>query len=322
MKPIVYLADTIPEAALELLRNQTTLFYAKELETKKREEILREAAGILIPATVRIDAAFLDAAPQLRVVSTRSVGYDHLDIVEMKRRGVIGTHTPDVLSASVAELTIALLLSAARRVCECDAKIRSGGWKQNMPEDAFFGLDLAGRTLGLVGMGRIAVEVARRAKAGFGMDLIYHARHAKPEVERTLGAVRMGLRELLKQADFVVVLAALTEETRSIIGASELALMKPSAILVNTGRGALVDEAALTAALRERKIRGAGLDVFEREPLPENSPLLSLDNVVLTPHIASATARTRLEMSMLAARNLVNALYGKPIPALIPEFRL
>ena len=271
-----------------------------------------ERAQGLIGMYGRVDAALIARAPRLEALSTVSVGYDAIDLEALNARGIMLTNTPDVLTETTADTAFMLILGVARRVAELAQWLKDGHWMRPVGA-AQYGVDVHGKTLGIVGMGRIGAAVARRAALGFGMRVLYTARSAKPELERELelGAQRCELDELLRQSDFVCVLAPLTAQTRHLIGARELALMKPAAFLVNAARGAIVDERALIAALERRQIAGAGLDVFEREPLPPDSPLLAMPNVLALPHIGSATRETRHAMELCAARNLIDALAGR-----------
>ena len=264
----------------------------------------------LLGASLRLDASLLDLAPQLEVVSSVSVGVDNYDVAELSRRGVMLTNTPDVLTETTADTGFALILATARRVVELANWVRDGHWQANLGP-AHFGSDVHGKTLGIVGMGRIGEALARRAAAGFGMRVLYHSQRPKPQVEARHAARQCSLDELLQQADFVCLTVPLSASTEGLIGARELALMKPEGILVNISRGRVVDEQALIEALRARRIRGAGLDVFVQEPLSADSPLLQLDNVVATPHIGSATEETRQAMARCAVDNLLSALAGE-----------
>lgn len=272
----------------------------------------------LLGASLRVDASLLDLAPQLEVIASVSVGVDNYDIAELSRRRVMLTNTPDVLTETTADTGFALILATARRVVELANWVRDGRWQASLGP-AHFGSDVHGKTLGIVGMGRIGEALARRAAAGFGMRVLYHNRRARPEVEARHGARQCSLDELLQQADFVCLTVPLSAGTEGLIGVRELALMRPEAILVNISRGRVVDEAALVEALRERRIRGAGLDVFVQEPLPLDSPLLQLDNVVATPHIGSATEETREAMARCAVDNLLSALAGERPANLVNE---
>ncbi len=280
-------------------------------------DVLPGAHGLL-GASLRVDAGLLDLAPRLEVVSSVSVGVDNYDIPELTRRGVLLTNTPDVLTETTADTGFALILATARRVVELADWVRTGHWQANLGP-AHFGNDVHGKTLGIVGMGRIGEALARRGAAGFGMRVVYHNRRPRPEVEARYGARYLGLDELLAQADFVCLTVPLSADTEGLLGARELALMKREAILINIARGPVVDELALIEALGQRRIRGAGLDVFVREPLPMDSPLLRLDNVVVTPHIGSATHETREAMARCAVENLLSALAGERPANLVNE---
>ncbi|SMG02500.1 NAD(P)-dependent oxidoreductase [Burkholderia singularis] len=272
-------------------------------------QALGDAEGAL-GASLKITPALLERAPRLRAWSTISVGFDNFDVDDLTRRGIVLAHTPDVLTESTADTVFALMLASARRVVELAEFVKAGNWRQSIGE-ALYGTDVHGKTLGIIGLGRIGAAVARRAALGFQMPVLYTNRSANPDAQARYGARRVELDTLLAQADFVCVQVPLTDETRHLIGARELAMMKRSAILVNASRGPVVDEAALAAALAAGTIRAAGLDVFEREPLAADSPLLALPNVVALPHIGSATHETRHAMARCAAENLIAALDGK-----------
>ncbi|HEY0878448.1 MAG TPA: D-glycerate dehydrogenase [Zeimonas sp.] len=278
-----------------------------------REELLRRAAdrdALFVVGSDRIDRALLDACPRLKIVATGTVGYNHIDVAACAERGIAVTNTPDVLTEATADLGWALLMAAARRLSETERWLREGRWN-SWAFDQFLGADVHGATLGIVGMGRIGSAIARRAR-GFSMQVLYHNRSRAPN-ETELGARRVGLDELLRSADHVVLVVPYTPETHHLIGARELASMKPGAVLVNIARGGIVDDKALARALRTGPIGAAGLDVYENEPKVEPA-LLELSNVVLTPHIGSATRSSRLGMAMLAADNLVAWASGRPLP--------
>jgi gluconate 2-dehydrogenase len=240
----------------------------------------------------------------------------------MSERGVIGTHTPFVLDDTVADLVFALMLAAARRVPELDAQVKQGKWGEpGCGGETHYGMDVHHATIGIVGMGRIGEAVARRASLGFGMNVLYSGRSRKPVAEQAFGAQFRTLEQLLEQADFVVVLAPFTPETANMIRAEHFARMKPTAVFINASRGQLVDEEALEAALRSRQIFAAGLDVYRHEPVKAGHPLLSLPNVVTLPHIGSATAKTRYEMAMTAANNLVGGLLNDRPIHIVPELQ-
>jgi glyoxylate reductase len=284
-----------------------------------RAELLEKVDGadaLLCSPHDRIDAEVFNRAGRLRVVSTFSVGFDHIDVAEATRRGIYVTHTPDVLSGAVADIAWGLLLAASRHIVTGDRYVREGLWKPDSNLSFMIGHDFQGKTLGIVGLGRIGTEVARRGK-GFGMKILYFSRSRKQTLEAELGAERVDLDELLSGSDYVSVSLALNDMSRRIIGQRELSLMRKTAILVNTSRGAVIDESALAAALKDGRIAGAGLDVFEREPLSRDSPLLGLDNIVLLPHVASATVETRNRMAILAAQNIIDILSGRLPRALV-----
>jgi len=285
------------------------------------QEFRRRAAdkdGLLISGADRIDGPLLDAAPRLRVVCNVAVGYNNIDLDACTARGVLATNTPGVLDETTADLTWALLMAAARRLPAAERFLRAGQW-QGWKGDAFLGMDVHHATLGIIGLGRIGQAVARRAR-GFSMKVLYHNRHRLPRpVEQELGATHVTFARLLRESDFISLNLPYSRAAHHLIGAKEIARMKPGAVLVNAARGGLVDDAALIAALRSRRIAAAGLDVFENEP-ELNPGFLELDNVVLAPHIGSATRATRLAMFQLAQKNLVAALAGKRPPSLLnPE---
>jgi gluconate 2-dehydrogenase len=318
----VYLAKPLPREVEQVLAERCEVRKWEGEDPIGYERLKREigdAEGLII-AGGRIDAELLEHAPKLRAVSTISVGYDHLDIAAMKARGVIGTHTPYVLDDTVADLVFGLMLAAARRIPELDRLVKNGGWKKG-DDRALFGVDVHHATLGIIGMGRIGEKIAKRAKFGFDMKVLYHNRSRRPEAEKRYGAEYRSLDDLLAESDFVVVMVSLTPETERFIRAEHFARMKNSAIFINASRGKVVDEPALIEALRQGRIRAAGLDVFASEPVDPSHPLLNMDNVVTLPHIGSATYATRFDMAMLAARNLLAALDGETPPNLIPEFR-
>jgi glyoxylate reductase len=310
---IFALTNRLPERAVELLREAGEVRAAERETAIPRKDLLELVAGaeaILTLLGDRVDAELLDAAgPQLRCVANVAVGYDNVDLAAAAGRGVVVTNTPGVLDDATADLTLALILAASRRVVEGDRLVRSGrAWKWGM--HFMLGSGLQGRLLGIVGLGGIGRKVAQRARA-FGMRIAYHSRHgARAEVEAELEAERMPFERLLAEADVLSLHCPLTSETHHLIGPAELAAMKPSAILVNTARGPVVDEGALAAALEEGRIAAAGLDVYEREPHVERR-LPELDNVVLSPHLGSATVETRSAMAELAARNAISVLSGQ-----------
>lgn len=276
------------------------------------ERALVNADALVCLLTDRVDAGILSVASTLRVVANVAAGHDNIDVAAAKRAGVAVTNTPDVLTAATADLTMALLLAVARRVPEGDAHVRAGLYTEWTLEPPQTGLDVSGAAIGIVGLGRIGQAVARRAARGFDMPVVYAARRPAPAgLEREFGARRLPVDELLETSDFVTLHVPLTPQTRHLIDAAALARMKPTAVLVNTSRGALVDEAALVRALRDGVIAGAGLDVYEDEPRVHPGLLEQHRQVVLLPHIGSATRRTRRAMAMFAATSVVDVLVGR-----------
>ena len=270
-----------------------------------------ETDAIVCLTGVKVDAALLDRAPKLRVVSNVAMGYDNIDVAACTDRGVVATNTPDVLTEATADIAWALLLAAARRVTEGDRFVRSGNWSR-WDWTAFRGADVHGRTLGILGAGRIGQATGHRA-VGFSMQVLYTSRQRRLLFEHTTQARRVDLKTLLRESDFLSIHVPLTKETRHLIGAKELARMKPGAILINTARGPVVDEAALVKALKSGKLAAAGLDVFEHEP-KIHPGLLKLENVALLPHVGSATESARRRMVETALRNCLAALKGEMPP--------
>jgi phosphogluconate 2-dehydrogenase len=272
-------------------------------------DALPRAQGLL-GASLKLDAQLLDLAPNLEAIASVSVGVDNYDIDYLTERRILLSNTPDVLTETTADTGFALILATARRVVELANMVRAGQWQRNIGP-AHFGTDVHGKTLGIIGMGRIGEALAQRGHFGFGMPVIYHSHSPKPAVEQRFNAQYRSMTELLQQADFICLTLPLTAETEGLIGAEEFALMRPESIFINISRGKVVDETALIQALRTRQIRAAGLDVFEREPLQTDSPLLTLNNVVATPHMGSATNETREAMARCAVDNLLMALAGE-----------
>jgi glyoxylate reductase len=303
----VLVTREIPDAGLSVLEGFDVTVLSESPPV--REELLEAvsgAAGILATVTEKIDAELMDAAgDNLKVVANMAVGYDNVDLEAANERGVVVTNTPEVLNETTADTAFMLMLAAARRLGEAERLLRSGGWDAWGPKQ-LTGPDVWGKTLGIVGFGRIGQALARRAK-GFDMDLAYHDQYRNEDAERELGARYVELEELLRTSDFVSIHTPLTPETTHLIGAEELTNMKSEAVLVNTSRGPVVDEAALAGALAERRIFAAGLDVYEEEP-EVHPKLLELENVVLAPHIGSASIETRDKMAALAAENLAAVL--------------
>ena len=275
-------------------------------------EKLADADGTVINIMDRVDAALLEAAPRLRVISQLAAGLDNVDLSECTKRGIPVGSTPGILSKAVADHGFAMLLSAARRVVESDKWVRENNWKLQFHPTYWLGAEVQGSTLGIIGLGQIGLEMARRA-AGFDMRVLYYSRSRKPELESRHGLIYTDLNTLLAEADFVSLHVPLTPDTRHIINEDALRKMKSTAILINLSRGPTVDTDALTRALREGWIGGAGLDVVDPEPIPVGHPLLDMSNVTITPHIGSASVGSRRAMSIMAADNLVAGLQGEPM---------
>lgn len=304
----------LPGDALERLARFCTLEIWGADAPIPRPELLRRIAGksgLLCLLTDPIDAAVMDAAGNLRIIANYAVGYDNIDLPAARVRGIVVTNTPGVLTDATAELAWALLFAAARRIAEADGYLRSGAW-QGWDPNLMLGYDITGKTLGIIGAGRIGTAFGLRSR-GFSMPVVYVDDTPNAVLESQVGARRVGLEELLAGADFISLHVPLTPATRHLIGARELARMKPTAILINTARGPVVDEAALVEALRDGRIAGAGLDVFEGEPAVHPG-LLDLRNAVLLPHIASATHATRAKMADMAVENILAFLRGDTPP--------
>ncbi len=316
-KPPVFVARQIPDVGLQLLRQFADVrLHAGSLPPPRNELLagVRGCEGILSLLSDRIDReVFESAGKQLRVVSNFAVGFNNIDVAEAHRRGIAVGNTPDVLTEATADTAIALLFAVARRLPEGWAAVRAGDWKTWEPM-GWLGLELEKRTLGIVGMGRIGAAVAHRLHRGWQMEVLYTSRARKPDIDQQLNARHVPMEELLAVSDVVSLHVPLSAETENLIGANELSLMKPTAILINTARGEVVDQVALESALRERRIFGAGLDVCVPEPLPTSSPLLQLDNCLVLPHIGSATVSARNAMAVRAAQNVVAGLQSDPLP--------
>ncbi|RRZ91540.1 glyoxylate/hydroxypyruvate reductase GhrB [Erwinia sp. 198] len=312
MKPSVVLYKKLPQdlrSQLDEHFNVTEINGLTPETLSQHAEAFRQAEGIL-GSGGKVDAEFLKKAPKLRVASSVSVGVDNFDIPALSERGVLLMHTPTVLTETVADTMMALVLTSARRVVESAERVKKGEWQGSIGAD-WFGIDVHHKKMGILGMGRIGLALAQRAHLGFSMPILYNARKHHEEAEQRFDAQYCDLDTLLKEADFLCISLPLTEQTHHLIGREELAKMKPSAVLINAGRGPVIDEEALIAALKEGTIHAAGLDVFEKEPLPKDSPLLTLPNVVALPHIGSATHETRYGMAKDAVENLIAALNGK-----------
>ena len=320
--PKVFVTRRIHPDALDAIASETEMEvwpddYPPPPATLKTK--LADAAGVLTNIMDAIDADLLDGASGLKVVSQMAAGTDNIDVAEATRRGIPVGHTPGVLSQSTADHTFALLMATARRVAEGDRWVREGAWRLAFHPMHWLGADVSGATIGIVGMGKIGLEVAKRAR-GFDMKVLYASRSRKPDLEAMYEMHYSSLTQLLAESDFVTLHVPLTPETHHLIGEGEMSAMKQSAILINMARGPVVDPAALYVALKEGRIAGAGLDVTVPEPISPDDPLLTLDNLVITPHVGSASHGARRAMCMLAARNLLAGVKGEELVACVnPE---
>lgn len=320
MKPKVYVTRNIPRA-IEILRRTCEVTVHNRPFAPSRKEIMgriRDRDALLCVLSDRIDRMIINSARNLRVISTYSVGYDHIDVAAASRRKIYVGYTPEVLTEATADLAFGLLLSVARRIAEGDRLVRKGRWKGRWSYDFLLGRDVHGKTLGIIGMGRIGSAMARRSE-GFSMKVLYHNRKRVDAIN----AEYRELDDLLKESDYVSIHVPLSKETYHLMNERNLKLMKNNAYLINTSRGQVIDERALVKALREKWIAGAALDVFEKEPISQNNPLLKMENVVLAPHIGSASMETRERMADIAAMNIVNVLKGKkPLYTVNPDLLL
>ncbi|NTW08352.1 MAG: D-glycerate dehydrogenase [Anaerolineaceae bacterium] len=314
-KPKVFVTRKLPEVVREeLIRHVDAEIW--DFETPPPYEVILEKVrgkdGLLCLLTDRIDAKVINAGSQLKVISQIAVGFDNIDIIEATARGIRVGNTPGVLTDATADLAFALLLAAARRIGESLDYVRQGKWK-TWGLTLLLGQEVYGKTLGLIGLGRIGQAVAKRAR-GFDMKILYTDRNRIRVAEDELGVEYRSLKELLQESDFVSLHVSLNDDTRGLMGPQEFALMKPSAVLINTARGPIVDQQALYDALKDGRIAYAALDVTDPEPLPPDDKLLSLTNIIILPHIASATGATRTKMCMMAIENLVAGLKGEKLP--------
>ena len=307
----VVITRKIPQPAEEMLSQRYDVFVNPHDRAMTKEELLaevRDASALLPLLSDRIDAEIINSAEKLKVIANYAAGYNNIDIKAATEKGIVVTNTPDALTETTADLTWALILAVARRIVEGDRFMRSGKFRGWEPE-LLLGTDVYGKTLGIVGFGRIGQAVARRAK-GFNMRILYYSRTRKPELERELGAQFVPLEKLMAESDFISIHTPLTEATRGLISSEMLDLMKPSAYLINTARGEVIDEKHLIEMLRQGRIKGAALDVFYGEP-EVNPDLFELENVIITPHIGSASAETRSRMASMAAESIIDVLSGR-----------
>lgn len=314
MKPRVFITIRLPKQTLELIGSKCSVEAWYSEDAIPREMLLQKVGEIdgLVEDGDLIDAELLNRAPRLRVISNFGVGVDNIDIAEATKRGIIVGNTPGVLAETTADLAFSLILAAARRIVEGAEGVKAGRWKNWGPMN-LLGVDVHGATLGIIGLGRIGTAVARRGR-GFGMKLAYYSRTRHLEIEDEIGIEFMDLDRLLGECDFLSIHTRLTSETRHLIGEKEFLRMKPNCILINTSRGAVVDSPALFEALSQHRIAYAALDVTDPEPIPPNHPLLKLDNMLITPHIGSASMATRIKMGLMVAENLFAGLNDEMPP--------
>ncbi|MFH2112442.1 MAG: D-glycerate dehydrogenase [Candidatus Bathyarchaeota archaeon] len=322
-KPKVYVTRKLFPEAIKILEKVALVeVFEGEEDPVPRELLLekvKDVTGLLPMLTDQINAELMDRAKKLKVVSNYAVGYNNIDVDAATQRGIMVTNTPDVLTDTTADCAFMLLMAISRRIVEVDKYVREGKWVKAWGPKMLLGSDINGKTLGIIGLGRIGSALVPRAK-GFKMKVIYNDMYRSPEKEKTLGVEYRELDDLLREADYVSVHVPLTDETKYLIGERELSIMKPMAYLINTSRGPTVDERALYKALKDRVIAGAALDVHEKEPTDPDNPLLSLDNIIVAPHIGSATIETRIAMALRAANNMAAALRGeKPRDLLNPQ---
>ncbi|MEM3783919.1 MAG: glyoxylate reductase [Candidatus Bathyarchaeia archaeon] len=319
-KPKVYVTRELPERGMKIIMERFEAEVWPEYGPPPKETIIEKARDVDALVTLlsdKIDAEVFDAAPKLKIVAQTAVGFDNIDVGEATKRGIYVTNTPGVLTETTADFAWALLMAVARRVVEADRYVRTGQWKVGWHPSMLLGRDIYGATLGIVGAGRIGTAVAKRAK-GFNMKILYYdVVPMPPEIEKELDAKRVDLDTLFKESDFISIHVPLIKETYHLVNEEKLRLMKKTAYLINNSRGPVVDEKALYKALKEGWIAGAALDVFEQEPTPMDNPLLRLDNIVVAPHISSASHETRSRMAEIAAENLVAFFEGKQPPNLV-----
>jgi glyoxylate reductase len=317
-KPKVYITRALPKRGLDLILGNFDAQVWPQSAPPPREVLLKNAKEVDALVTLlsdKIDVALFDAAPKLKIVAQMAVGFDNVDLQEATKRGIYITNTPDVLTQTTADFAWTLLMAIARRVVEADQYVRRGNWEVAWHPDMMVGRDIHDATIGIVGAGRIGQAIAQRAH-GFNMKILYSTPLPRPELD-AIGAKQLDLDGLLRLSDFVTLHVPLTKETTHLINAEKLALMKSTAYLINTSRGPVIDEKALYHALKSGKIAGAAIDVFEQEPTPKNNPLLGLDNIVVAPHISSASIETRSRMAELVAQNLIAFFRGEKPPNLL-----
>jgi glyoxylate reductase len=321
-KPKVYVTREMPERGLEIIKEKFDAEVWHDYAPPPKKLIIDKAAKVDALATLlsdKIDAEVFDAAPNLKIVAQMAVGFDNVDVAEATKRGIYVTNTPRVLTETTADFAWALLMAVTRRVVEADKYVRSGQWKVGWHPMMLQGRDIYGATLGIVGLGRIGCAIALRAK-GFNMKVLYHDVVRRPDYEKQYDLKFTDVDTIFKTADFITINTPLTKETHHLVDEKKLRMMKKTAYIVNNARGPIVDQKALYKALKEGWIAGAALDVFEEEPTPVDNPLLKLDNIVVAPHISSASFETRAKMAEMVAENLIAFFEGKTPPNLVnPE---
>ncbi|MBW2431736.1 MAG: D-glycerate dehydrogenase [Deltaproteobacteria bacterium] len=314
-KPKVYVSRIIADEGLDLLREVCDLHIWQQRELMPRDvqlKLFADCTGLLTTTDIKVNTQLLEACPAVKVVSNQAVGYDNIDIAACTAAGVPVGNTPDVLTETTADLAFTLILASARRLAEMVEWVKQDHWTPETGMLENLATDVHHATLGIIGLGRIGREVARRA-TGFNMTILYHDLKRDPQAEQEFGVRYVDKEALLRRSDFVSLHLPLTAETHHYIGPNELKLMKPSSMLINSARGQIVDQTALLSALKNGQIAGAGLDVTDPEPMRSNNPLLALPQVIILPHIGSATRKTRAKMAQRAAQNLINALNGRPM---------
>jgi glyoxylate reductase len=320
-KPKIYVTRELPERGLKIIQKHFDTEVWPGYAPPPKKVIIEKAKNVDALATLlsdKIDAEVFNAAPKLKIVAQLAVGFDNIDVQEATKRGIYVTNTPEVLTDTTADFAWALLMAVARRVVEADKYVRTGQWKVGWHPSMMSGRDIHDATIGIVGAGRIGYAVAKRA-TGFNMKILFYDVIPRPEMEKDFGAKKVDLDQLLKESDFVSIHVPLMKETHHLMNEQKLRLMKKTAYLINNSRGPVVDQNALYKALKEDWIAGAGLDVFEQEPTPVDNPLLKFDNVVVAPHISSASLETRSQMAEMVAGNLVAFLEGKKPPNLVNQ---
>jgi glyoxylate reductase len=319
MKPKVFISRKIPDRGLNKIKEYFDIDLWPKYAPPSKKQIIRRIKnvdGMVSLLSDKIDAEVMDAAPYLSIIAQLAVGYDNIDINEATKRGIYVTNTPEVLTETTADFAWTLMMAAARRIVEADNYVRKGKWKVGWHPEMFLGYDIHDATIGIIGLGRIGSAIARRAK-GFNMKILYYDAIRREDIEKELGIIYTDIDTLLKESDIITLHVPLTNETKHLINEEKLKKMKKNAILVNTSRGPVIDEKALYKALKEKWIAGAGLDVFEKEPTPKTNPLLKLPNIVVAPHIASASYETRSRMAELVAENLIAFHKGEKPPTLV-----